>query len=163
MITNFFTPLEFQVTVKRMPNVEFFVQRTSIPSVNGNPAIMPTPFNKLNFTPDKLEYSPLELTFIVDENMNNYIEVLNWIKGTTFPERYEQYKNLSTSKDGISSDITILVLNSHKNPSIKIDFSSCIPISLSEIVLDTTQTDVVYPEATLVLAYNYFDVSPYKD
>lgn len=163
MITNYFTPLEFQVTIKRMPHVEFFVQRTAIPSINGSPAIMPTPFNKLNFTPDKLDYSPLELTFIVDENMSNYIEVLNWIKGTTFPEKYTQYRNLAKSPDGITSDITILVLNSHKNPTIKIDFADCIPVSLSEIVLDTTQPDLIYPEATVVLAYNYFDISPYKD
>ena len=163
MITNFFSPLEFQVTIKRMPHVEFFVQRTAIPSISGNPAVMPTPFNKLNFTPDKLEYNPLELTFIVDENMSNYIEVLNWIKGTTFPENYKQYRDLATSKEGISSDITILALNSHKNPVIRVDFSDCIPISLSEVVLDTTQADVIYPEATVVFSYNYFDVAPYKD
>lgn len=163
MITNFFSPLEFQVTIKRMPNVEFFVQRTAIPGVSANSPVSPTPFNRITLTPDKLEYNPLELTFIVDENMSNYIEVLNWIKGGTFPERYEQYRNLAESKDGVSSDITILALNSHKNPVIKIDFSGCFPTSLSEIILDTTQTDVIYPEATVTFSYDYFDVSPYKD
>lgn len=162
MITNFFTPLEFQVSIKRMPNVEFFVQRTSIPSVSATPADMPTPFNRLTFSADKLEYSPLELTFIVDENMKNYIEVLNWIKGSTFPEQYEQYKNLSDSEYGVESDITIIALNSHKNPIIKIDFVGCTPTGLSEIVLDTTQQDIVYPEATATFSYDYFNVSPYN-
>lgn len=163
MITNYFSPLEFQVNVKRLPNVEFFVQRISIPSVSGNPAIMPTPFNKLNMTPDKLQYSYLDLSFIVDESMSNYIEVLNWIKGTTFPERYTQYRNLAQSEHGIESDITIVALNSHKNPSIKIKFTNCAPVSLSEVVLDTTAPDIVYPTATVVFSYDYFDVMPYTD
>jgi len=163
MITNYFSPLEFQVTIKRMPNVEFFVQRTAIPSVSGNPAEMPTPFNRLSITPDKLQYSYLDLTFIVDESLSNYMEVLKWIKGTTFPERYQQYKDLADSEHGIQSDITIIALNSHKNPVVKITFTNCAPISLSEVVLDTTQTDVVYPEATVTFSYDYFDITPYFD
>ena len=163
MITNYFSPLEFQVNIKRLPNVEFFVQKTAIPGVSGNPAIMPTPFNKLNITPDKLQYDPLELTFIVDETLSNYIEILSWIKGTTFPERYSQYNNLNKSEYGIESDITIVALNSHKNPVIKATFTNCAPISLSPINLDTTQPDLVYPEATVIFSYDYFDVSPYID
>ena len=163
MITNYFSPLEFQVTIKRMPNVEFFVQRTAIPSVTGHPADFPTPFNRLNITPDKLSFSYLNLSFIVDENMSNYIEVLNWIKGTTFPERYEQYRQLAESEHGIESDITIVTLNSNKNPTNKIVFTNCAPIGLSEVVLDTTTHDIVYPEATATFSYDYFNVSPYYD
>lgn len=163
MITNYFSPLEFQVNIKRLPNVEFFVQRTAIPSVSGNPAIMPTPFNKLNITPDKLQYGPLELTFIIDETLSNYMEIFNWIKGTTFPERYSQYRNLDKSEYGLESDITIIALNSHKNPIIKITFTNCAPVTLSEITLDTTQSDLVYPEATATFSYDYFDITPYID
>lgn len=163
MITNYFSPLEFQVNIKRLPNVEFFVQRTTIPGVSGTPAIMPTPFNKLSITPDKLQYTPLELSFILDENMANYIEILNWIKGNTFPERYTQYKELSQSSDGVESDITIIVLNSHKNPIIRINFTNCAPISLSDVLLDTTSPDISYPTATATFSYDYFDITPYID
>lgn len=163
MITNYFTPLEFQVNIKRLPNVEFFIQKVVIPSVSGNPAIMPTPFNPLHYTPDKLQYSPLELVFIIDENMNNYIEVLKWIKGNTFPEKYQQHYNQVKKEGGVESDITILMLNSHKNPIIQVNFTNCAPISLSDVVLDTTTPDIIYPTATVVFSYDYFNVSPYKD
>lgn len=163
MITNFFSPLEFQVSVSRMPNVEFFTQRISIPSISGETAIMVTPFNPLHFTPDKLQFSPLDLQFIVDEKMENYIEMLNWIKGSTFPENYEQFKNLAQSKEGIFSDITILMANSSKNIFMKAEFKNCTPTSLSEIQLDTTIPDVVYPVCTATFAYSYFNISPYKD
>lgn len=163
MITNYFSPLEFQVSISRLPNVEFFVQKAVIPGVSGNPAIMPTPFNKLNITPDKLQYNPLELTFIIDEAMSNYMEVMKWLKANTFPERYKQYKDQADAGDKTESDITIIALNSHKNPIIKVTFINCAPVSLSDVILDTTRSDLDYPEATVVFSYDYFDITPYID
>jgi hypothetical protein len=159
MITNYFSPLEFVVTVKRMPNVQFFTQRATIPSVTKQPIDKPTPFKTIYETGDLVTYSELNLSFIVDEYMNNYIEVFNWIKGLTFPENFEQFKRLSESEEGLRSDISIVVKNSNKNPSIVIDYYDCFPISLSEVLLDTTQNDIIYPEATVTFQYNYFSIS----
>jgi hypothetical protein len=159
MITNYLSPLEFIVTVKRLPNVQFFTQRATIPSVTKQPIDKPTPFKTLYETGDLIRYSELNLTFIVDEQMNNYIEVFNWIKGLTFPENFNQFKNLSESDEGLRSDISIVVKNSNKNPSIVIDYYDCFPISLSEVLLDTTQSDIIYPEATVTFQYNYFSIA----
>jgi hypothetical protein len=159
MITNYFSPLEFVVTVKRLPNVQFFTQRATIPSVTKQPIDKPTPFKVLYETGDVVTYSELNLSFIVDEQMNNYIEVFNWIKGLTFPENFDQFKNLAESEDGLRSDISVIVKNSNKNPSIVIDYYDCFPISLSEVLLDTTQSDIIYPEATVTFQYNYFSIS----
>jgi hypothetical protein len=159
MITNYLSPLEFVVTVKRLPNVQFFTQRATIPSVIMQPIDKPTPFKTIFETGDRVTYSELNLTFIVDEQMNNYIEIFNWIKGLTFPENFNQFKNIKESEEGLRSDISIVVMNSHKNPSIRIDYYDCFPISLSEVLLDTTQSDIVYPEATVTFQYNYFSIS----
>lgn len=159
MIQNYFSPLEFRVTIKRLPNIEFFTQRTSIPGINGTPVAMGSPLNRFYQTPDKLEYSNLDLSFIVDENMNNYLEVFNWITGITFPQNYKQYENINESKEGTKSDISVLILSSHKNAKIKVDYISCFPIALSQIELDTTQNDVVYPQANVTFQYDYFTIS----
>ena len=159
MITNYLSPLEFIVTVTRLPNVEFFMQRASIPGISSNPVSHSTPFNPVFEGGDKLNYDDLNLSFIVDENMSNYLEIFNWIKGYSFPENHNQYKNISESQNGLKSDISIKVLNSHKNPTVLIDYKDCFPISLSEVVLDTTQSDLVYPEATATFKYNYFNVT----
>jgi hypothetical protein len=158
MITNFLSPLEFIVTVKRLPNIQFFTQRATIPSVNIQPINKPTPFKTIFETGDNITYSELNLSFIVDEDMNNYIEVFNWLKGLSFPENFGQFKNLKESEDGTRSDISVLVKNSHKNPSVLINYYDCFPISLSEVLLDTTQSDIIYPEATATFQYNYFSI-----
>lgn len=158
MITNYLSPLEFVVTVKRLPHVQFFTQRVSIPSVSLQPIERPTPFKSLYETGDRLTFGELNLSFIVDENMSNYIEVFNWMKGIAFPNNFDQYKNLENSDDGIRSDISLVIMNSNKNPNIEVNYLNCFPITLSDISLDTTQTDIVYPEATVTFQYNSYDI-----
>jgi hypothetical protein len=158
MITNYFSPLEFIVTVKRLPNIEFFTQRTQIPTVSATPVEKPNPFNRMFETPDKLTYDNFNFSFIIDEKMNNYLEVYNWLKGITFPQNFDQFKTIKESKEGLISDISILILNSNKNPSINITYKNCFPISLSEITLDTTSSDLIYPEATVTFQYDYYEI-----
>jgi hypothetical protein len=158
MITNYFSPLEFIVTVKRLPHIEFFTQRTQIPSVSATPVEKPTPFNIMYETPDKLRYENFNFSFIIDEKMNNYLEIYNWIKGITFPQNYGQFKEINESKEGRFSDISVLVLNSNKNPSINVTYRNCFPISLSEITLDTTSSDLIYPEAIVTFQYDYYEI-----
>lgn len=158
MITNYFTPLEFIVAIKRLPNIEFFTQRTQIPGVSATPVEKPNPFNRTFETPDKLTYNNLDFSFIIDDKMNNYLEIYNWIKGITFPQNFGQFKAVNESKEGRFSDISIVVLNSNKNPSINITYRNCFPISLSEVTLDTTASDITYPEATVTFQYDYYEI-----
>jgi hypothetical protein len=156
MITNYLSPLEFKVIIHRMPNVEFFTQRTSIPSISANPVIQPTRFNPLYQTPDTLTYSNLDISFIIDENMKNYMEVHKWLTSITFPQNHEQYPTNTADR---FSDISIIIMNSKKNPNIIATYKNCFPISLSEVTLDTTQTDVTYPEASMTIQYDYFEIT----
>lgn len=162
MITNYLSPLEFVVSIKRLPNVEFFTQRTQLPGVSANPIEKPTPFNMMYETPDKLRYDNLNFSFIIDEKMSNYIEIHNWIKGITFPQNYDQFKAISESKEGRFSDISVVILNSNKNPAINITYKNCFPISLSEVTLDTTSPDLNYPEATATFQYDYYEIELVK-
>lgn len=158
MITNFFTPLEFLVTITRLPNVEFYTQRATIPGISATPIRHPTMFNAIYETPDELTYNDFDFSFIIDENMNNFLEVFNWMTSITGPKNFDQFRKLKESKEGIISDISLIVLNSNKNSSIKVNFKNCFPISLSEITLDTTQSDVQYPTATVTFQYDYYEI-----
>ncbi len=158
MITNYMSPLEFRVIIQRLPNVEFFIQRAAIPGISGQPVVTQTPFNPIFSTPDKLTYSNLDLTFIIDENMQNYLEIYNWLTGIAFPRNFNEFKQIQESPEGLESDITIQILNSHKNLNLEAKFINCFPVSLSDVVLDTTQQDIVYPEATASFQYQSFSI-----
>lgn len=159
MITNFLSPLEFVVTVQRLPGVEFFVQSVNIPSVSIAQIDQNTPFKIIPVPGDRLTYGELPLSFIVNETMSNYIEVYNWLRDLSFNEEFPQFDGIKNSEYGILTDISIVIMNSHKNPNINIQFRDCFPVSLSDITLDTTQTDVIYPTATVSFTFRDFIIT----
>ena len=158
MINNYLSPLEFRVAIKRLPAVEFFVQRAMLPSISAQPVEVPNPFNRTFNTPDKLNFSPLDLTFVIDENMQNYLEIRNWINDITAPRNFNEFKRIADSQEGLESDITIQILNSNKNLNLEAHFVNCFPISISDVMLDTTAQDVTYPEATATFSYESFSI-----
>lgn len=154
--TNFFTPIEFQVSIDRLPNVQFFTQQASVPSISSTAVMVPTRFNKTFRAGDEIEFSNLELTFIVDEQMNNYREIFDWMISSSFPESHEQYRRIAGN---LYSDISVIILNSKKNANINITYKNCFPISLGEIQLSTIETDITYPQVTATFQYDTFDIN----
>lgn len=159
MINNYLSPLEFKILIKRLPNVEFFTQRAMVPSISTTPVQQPTRFNPVFRTPDQVNFSTLDLTFIVDEAMENYLEIFNWIISSANVESHERYRRLEGSQEGLFSDISIIILNSKKNPNIEISYKNCFPISLGDIQLNTTDSDVTYPEVTATFQYDTFSIN----
>ena len=49
---------------------------------------------------DRLTYGDFSLRFLVDENMENYMSVHNWLTGLGFPETAQQFRDLTTNDDG---------------------------------------------------------------
>ena len=157
-INNYLSTGGFAIKIARLPNVEFFSQKVLVPGVTANPVETQTPLRKFYSVPDHLNYADLDLTFIIDENMENYREIYEWLKGIGTPDNLEQYDKLKNSVDGDQSDITIMLFNSHKNPNIEFTFSNAFPIGLTPISLDLAQQDVVYAEATVTMRYDAFDI-----
>ena len=153
MITNYLSPVSFKIIVDRMPNVEFFTQRASIPGLSMGAPEQLSPLHRIYKTPDRIEYAELDLSFIVDENMDNYREILSWMEGMGTPESSDQRAALQSSKYGVVSDISIIIENSARKPNLKFTFTECFPIALSGVQLDVTGSDVVYPECSVTMRY----------
>jgi hypothetical protein len=153
MITNYLSPVSFKVVIDRLPNVEFFTQRVNIPGLSMGAPQQVSPLHNIYRTPDRIEYAELDLSFIVDEQMNNYNEILSWMEGMGTPESSDQRLNLDKSKYGAVSDISIVIENSNRKPHLKFTFTEAFPLSLSGISLDVTGTDIIYPECSVTMRY----------
>lgn len=156
MINNYLSAGGFKIQVKRLPNVEFFSNKVLLPSVTTNSVKSDTPLSSFYSVGDHLSYADLDLTFIVDENMKNYIEIYNWLSAFGTPEKLETYDKLERSQDGLVSDITVIILNSHKLPNIEVTFLNAFPVGLTPVSLDLSGQDVNYVEATTTLRYDRF-------
>lgn len=161
---NFLSPLGFRLILQRAPNVEYFCQGASLPSINMNPAMQASPLLSIPRAGDKINYEPLSLRFRLSENMDNYFELYNWMIGLGHPNKLKQYDDLYTEGippevgRGIVSDGTIIVLSSHANGNIRLNFENLFPVSLSPLQFDVTESDVEYLECDVSFNYTLFTV-----
>lgn len=159
---NFLSPLGFKFQLKKTPNTNFFVQSATIPQLTLGTASVPTPFANIPMPGDKVTFSEFQITFKVDEDMTNYLELFNWITALGHPQNFEQYKTLAAKPaytgEGIYSEASLIILNSAKSPTNEIHFYDLYPTSLSDIIMDTRNTDIDYVTCTASFAYRMFDI-----
>lgn len=159
---NFLSPLNFKFQIKKAPHVNFFIQKVNIPSI-GIPSPQPNnPFVKTPIPGEHVNFGDLAITFKVDEELKNYLEIYNWLIALGKPENFEQFKAIQdqpiTSGDGIYSDISLMVLSSTKMPNYEITFVDAFPIDLSQIVFNTVDSTVNYVEASSTFKYSYYTI-----
>lgn len=161
-IHNFLSPLNFKFKLKRAPNLNFFVQQITIPGVSLPSVDVSNPLLRIPYAGDHVIYEELSLTFKVDENLQNYLEIQNWIRGVG-KTSYQKYAAINSNKsytgDGITSEISVSVLTSSKNPNYEIVFQEAFPISLSGLTFKTTDDSVDYLEATAQFRYLIYDIN----
>lgn len=156
IINNYLSPASFTISIDRMPNVEFFAQGVSIPGVSGSPIAMATPLRTMYQPQDQLNYDDLTIQFIVDEQMNNYKEVLRWMEGLGAPESTKQYADYDKGNATLASDISVVITNSHKNPNIKFTFKEAFPVALGGIELNVNTQDIAYATCDVTMRYESF-------
>jgi hypothetical protein len=124
--------------------------------VSGNPIAMATPLRTMYQPQDQLNYDDLTIQFIVDEQMNNYKEVLRWMEGLGAPESTKQYADYDKNNATLASDISVVITNSHKNPSIKFTFKEAFPVSIGGIELNVNTQDIAYATCDVTMRYESF-------
>lgn len=161
---NFLSPLGYKFVITRLPNVDYFCQSISFPSVVLNSASMPNPFQKIPVAGTELRYGNVSINFKIDEDLTNYKEIYNWMLALGFPESYEQYRSLaeksSVDSHRIRSDASLVILSSSKNPKHEVKFYDIFPVSLTGMKFDSTLTDIPYLEATAEFEYRMFTLDP---
>ena len=94
------SPTQFRFILNQIPKVQFFVQTANIPGISLGEAVIPTPYKDIPYVGDKVTYESLNVQFLVDEHLENYIEMHNWMIGLGFPKTRQQFTNFrsTTSK-----------------------------------------------------------------
>ena len=160
---NFLSPLGFKFSLKRAPNVNFFVTDANIPSFGIGYINLPTPFKYLEFPGDKPAFGDFVLTFKVDENLRNYLEIYVWLAKLGFPESFEQYASIKNtaigSGGGVVSDGTLTILNSSMMPTTEVTFTNMFPYTLSEVNFTTADDTVNYVTARAAFKFNIMKVT----
>jgi hypothetical protein len=159
---NFLSPLNFKFVLKRAPHVNFFIQRVTVPSINLPATFAPNPMLRIPYAGDQLEFDELEVSFRVDENLQNYLELQNWIRAAG-KLTFESHKNLTDnsiiSGESLTSEISLSILSSAKRPNYEIVFEDAFPTRISRITFDSSLEDVSYLEAEASFRYSKYEIN----
>lgn len=145
---NFLSPVGFQLKLDAAlyPNVEYFCTAVTLPDISLADAPIPYRGANIAMTGDRINFSELAIRFNINEDMDNYVEMFNWM-----------HRIINEGEDQ-KVDATLSILSSHNNVTKEIIFKDCFPTSLSAIEFSTQQTDIEYLQADVSLKYTYFEI-----
>ena len=156
---NFLSPLGFRFGVRKMPNVNWFVQSVNLPGITLGDAVLPSAVMDTSVPGEKLTFDPLEISFKVDEDLQNWMEIQEWLRGIAPPDiRANRGRFVSNvGREAIYSDATLIILNSNMNANFEVQFHELFPTSLGGLDFNTTDGDVTYITSTVTFRYTYYD------
>ena len=170
---NYMSPLGFKLILTKTPKVDFLCQSANIPQISMGTAIQPTYLKDIAVPGDKVLYDDLRVRFLVDEQMENYLSIYNWMTGLGYPENAGQFRQLkkddlrtdaSVSDDADPryfefSDATLQILSSNYKPSVLVNFKDAFPTTLSTLDFDVTTRDYNYFTAEVSFKYTIFNIT----
>ena len=173
------SPTQFKFGIHQLPKVEFFTLSANVPGITAGVVTRATPFKDIPLVGDKLTYENLSITFQVDEYLENYVSLHNWMKGIVFPTDRQEFRTFrdvtsNTPASGktpttdlvgkaipdraLYSDAYLMVLSNKNNPIVEVNFKDIFPVSLGALEFTQSVTDVEFMTATAEFAYEIYEI-----
>ena len=175
------SPTQFRFGIHQLPKVEFFSTAATIPALALSDVIVPTPFKSIPMMGDQLTYDNLSVSFIVDEYLENYLSIHEWMTAIGFPKnrtQFSQFKSNTsntpstasspsrdigdvqkpTSANALFSDATLTVLSNKNNPIVNVFFRDLYPVAMTGLSYNQAATDVEYLTAEITFAYQLYEI-----
>ena len=121
---------------------------------------------------------------MVDEFLENYLSLHEWMTGIGFPKNRTQFADFKTNKsntpisarsssstssdigdvqqaspnNALFSDATLTILSNKNNPIVNVLFRDLYPVALSALEYDQGATDVEYLTASVDFAYQIYEI-----
>ena len=178
---DYLSPTQFKFNIHQLPKVEFFTTAANVPAINLGEAIFPTPYKEIPVMGDTLTYDNLSITFIVDEYLENYISLHEWMTAIGFPKSRAQFSSFrsnvasspiatqgtsddigdvqpSTSARGMYGDAILTMLTNKNNPVVEVRFEDIYPVALGALDMTQTATDVEYISVSADFSYKIYEI-----
>jgi hypothetical protein len=176
------SPVQFRFKIAKLPQVEFFIQSVNLPGISIDAVPVATPLYDYPVPGDEISYQSLDISFLVDENLNNYKELHDWLSGLGFAKNHQQFADMratgtdrfpgtvaNTAASGtatpgpipegsIYSDATLTILNSKNIAKTEVRFQNVFPTSIGSLSYDVQASDVNYLKAQASFDYINYDI-----
>lgn len=149
---------KYQFVIDRLPNLVFFLQAVNIPDITLGTITTSNPYVQLPTPSNQLSFESLTLNYVVDENMESWFEIYNWMTNLGNPESSNKIGNLTGlpgSRNSITSDASLLVKTNSNNSNIKFTFFDMFPTTLGGIQLTSTEGQE-FITSTITFTYSHY-------
>ena len=110
---------------------------------------------------------------MVDEKLNNYRELHQWLVGIGFPKARTQFSsfrkdesstfptpdavdNKPTGVQAMYGDATLTVMSAKNNPVMEVRFSDMYPVALGGLAFNQQEGDITYLTANVTFTYKIY-------
>ena len=151
---NFATNTRAVLEIHAAPEISYNANSFICPGVSTQSVRQPTPLTDFPLRGDTLFYSPLEITFIVTENLENWKLAIEWMEGFTAPHNSQEWSDRKFEY----SDATVFMYNSHNNLKVEIRFINLTPTSIGSLRFETSSEAVVELVCDMTFDYQSFEI-----
>ena len=178
------SPTQFSFGIHQLPKVQFFSTAATIPAIALSDVVIPTPFKSIPMMGDQLTFDNLSISFIVDEYLENYLSIHEWLTAIGFPKNRKQFSEFKTntsntpigarssaststdigdvqapsSNNALFSDATLTILSNKNNPIVNVFFRDLYPVAMTALDYNQAATDVEYLTASIDFAYQIYEI-----
>ncbi len=147
--TDYLASTRAVLDIQAFPSMKYYMQAFPVPGISANAPKAPFSGGLVPFTPDKLTFEEVQITFIIDRDMRNWFQVYKWMRRNSF---------LQDGYDPVRTDGVVTIFNNHQNPIARVKLFDMIPTFLSGIDIVVTDVTTREREATAAFAIRYYDL-----
>jgi hypothetical protein len=137
----------FKMEIPGLEEFNYFVQTSELPGLTAMG--VDTPFQKINFSvpSNRLEYDPLNVVLLVDEDFKNYESIKNWMDRINDTEPVvNEMKHLN-----------LIITNSNKRAIVTIRFLYAYPTQITSLQFESSIGDAVNLTCPMTFRYQKFE------
>jgi len=152
---------KYEFVISRLPNFTFFVQSVNVPSITMQSSQVQSPFTAVPMVGNQLTYEQLQITYILDEDMQSWFELYNWMTNLGNPETLNKLGTLTQVEgklNSVKSDASLLIKTNSNNDNIEVRFYDLFPVELTGFNLSSAEGQD-FPATSATFAYTYMEAT----
>ncbi len=148
---NFAKGTNYRLNIHVLPETQFWLTTCNLPTLSSTEVMIPDPVYGNRYVPaNTQQVAPMMVTFLVDEDYSNYMEIIALMHKATGPDLSKRFK----PGEATGSDGSLHILSNNKNVSeVVFTFHNLFPTILGELQMSNESTEPLLTDLTLQYDY----------
>lgn len=157
--TSLLQSTKFTFIIPDKPFLKYFCQTANLPSISTDEIAVPNQHTAIYVHGEKMNYEPLVITALMDEDLRVWEETHNWLRSLVRPQDRWQYpRKYMKDPQPLYFDGFLTINTNANNPNMRIKFVNCHPTSIGLVSFDTKVNADTIPTADFTFRYDYYYV-----